>query len=117
MFSKSLVNLRESKNLLQKDLADIFNVSRSTISSWENGTRTPGPELLVQIANYFEVSVDYLLGNEHICLSELEKIEILRNALVKKGFLDKNEKMTKKQYDKFLEFYHANKQFLKDDTE
>ena len=117
MFSRRLVNLRESKNLLQKDLADIFNVNRSTISSWENGTRTPGPELLIKIANYFEVSVDYLLGNDRIHLSELERIEILRNALVKKGFLDKNEIMTKKQYDKFLEFYHVNKQFLKDEDE
>lgn len=58
-FGKRLRLLRG--NLNQENLASELNVSRSTMSSYEHG-REPSYDLLVQLADYFDVSIDYLLG-------------------------------------------------------
>lgn len=62
MFAKRLKEARKRKNLLQKELASLLGVSRTTVTSWENGTRVPEFETLQRIADVLEVSVDYLLG-------------------------------------------------------
>lgn len=62
MFSERLKKLRKEKNLLQSDLAVIFNVAQPTVGGWESGARAPGYDTLLAIANYFDVSIDYLLG-------------------------------------------------------
>lgn len=66
MFGKRLKTLREKKDMLQKDLAEILDVSSGAIGMYENGKRTPDYEILKKIADYFEVSVDYLLGRTDI---------------------------------------------------
>lgn len=53
--------LRAKKNIMQKDLAEVMEVSPSTISMWENGEREPDIVSLKKIADYFDVSMDYLL--------------------------------------------------------
>ncbi|MGQ7886817.1 helix-turn-helix domain-containing protein [Paenibacillus sp. WC2504] len=45
-----------------KELGSKFNLAESTISGYENGTRKPDSETMEKIADYFEVSVDFLLG-------------------------------------------------------
>lgn len=57
-----LKELREQNNLSQQDLALILKVSPSTISNWESGKRQPDIQMIVDIANYFNVSVDDVLG-------------------------------------------------------
>lgn len=50
----------------QKDLAEALNCTQATMSRWAKGTRTPNPKVLCAIADYFDVSVDWLLGrSEH----------------------------------------------------
>lgn len=61
-FAQRLKMLREKNNLLQKELAEKFGVKRSTIASWEIDSRSPDLNTLKQIADFFNVSVDYLLG-------------------------------------------------------
>ena len=63
MFSEKLKTLRENANLLQKELACELNVTSQTISGWEIGRTTPDYETLVKIAQYFQVSTDFLLNN------------------------------------------------------
>lgn len=63
-FGERLKELRTEKNLNQTELAKIFHTSQRTISSWETGYRQPDYETLVQIADYFGVSTDYLLGKK-----------------------------------------------------
>lgn len=67
-FKTRLKELRESKELTQKELADKLNklypslkVYTQTISYWENG-REPSFDLLIKLAKFFDVPVDYLLG-------------------------------------------------------
>ena len=62
-FGKRLAQLRIQKNITQEDLGKRFNVSASTIANYERGRRTPSYELLIGLASYFNVSVDYLVGN------------------------------------------------------
>ena len=57
-----LRNLRISAGLSQKKLADQLNVRHTTISRIEKGEREPSLQLLNLIADFFKVSVDYLLG-------------------------------------------------------
>ena len=61
-FSTTLENLRKEKGLTQKQLADELGVSRGTISFYEKAERTADIEFLVKVSDYFDVSVNYLLG-------------------------------------------------------
>lgn len=77
IFRERLKKLRISKGLNQNELAQILNVAKQTVSNWENGNRMPDSEMLVKIADFFDVSVDYLLGrtdyqNAHIYENEIE---------------------------------------------
>jgi transcriptional regulator with XRE-family HTH domain len=63
-FANRLTNLRENRGLQKKQLADILNVSISCISQYEKGTSMPGYDILLAMARYFNVTVDYMLGNE-----------------------------------------------------
>jgi transcriptional regulator with XRE-family HTH domain len=63
MLSKRLKQLRDEINLTQEELAKLLNLSRGTYAHYELGKRQPDYDTLMSIANFFEVSVDYLLGN------------------------------------------------------
>ena len=59
--AKNLIELRKSKELTQQDFARILNYSDKTISKWELGYAIPNVETLKQIADFYEVTVDYFL--------------------------------------------------------
>ena len=61
-FSERLKKLREECNLSQAALAEKIKLSRGSISFYENSERTPDIAVLDNIANFFDVSVEYLLG-------------------------------------------------------
>ena len=62
-FSNRLETLRKSINLSQEELAKILNIDRTSIVHYENSNsgRIPRPDTLKQIADFFNVSIDYLL--------------------------------------------------------
>lgn len=60
-----LKELRKEKKLTQKELADKINVSKITVLRWENGERQIKPEKAEKLANFFDVSVGYLLGYDN----------------------------------------------------
>lgn len=66
LFPERLTNLRINHKLRQKDLAKCLNVSTATISNYENSIRYPDIDMLIHIANFFEVSTDYLLGRTSV---------------------------------------------------
>ena len=61
---KTLLELRKKKGLDQRDIADIVGVERSTYGKWETGDSHPPLTKLVDLADLFEVSTDYLLGRD-----------------------------------------------------
>lgn len=58
-----LFELRKERGLSQRDMAVDFSVSQSTYNNWENARTQPSIEQLIAIARFFDVSVDYLVGN------------------------------------------------------
>ena len=62
MLNENLKQLRKSKGLSQEELAIRLNVVRQTISKWEKGLSVPDADMLIKIADIFEVSVSELLG-------------------------------------------------------
>ena len=61
-----LKKLRQSRNLSQQKLAEEFHTSQQSIWKYENGISEPDIYTLRRLANYFNVSVDYLVGNSDI---------------------------------------------------
>ena len=74
-------NLRKQHGLSQDDLANLFNVSRQTISNWENGKSYPDLEMIIKVSDHFKISIDELLKND---VQIVKKID--------------NEKKQKKKY-------------------
>ncbi|MCM1439083.1 MAG: helix-turn-helix domain-containing protein [Roseburia sp.] len=62
ILSERLKELRKGSNLSQKQLAEILHTTNSSICDWECGRAEPNLSFVVQIADYFGVSCDYLLG-------------------------------------------------------
>lgn len=56
-----LAKLRKERGILQKELANYLNVTVATISNYEKGVRAPDYETLIKLADFFDVSTDYLL--------------------------------------------------------
>ena len=61
-FKKRFKELREKRRISQRELATALNVSHAVISFWETGRNEPTLQMLKKIAQYFEVTTDYLVG-------------------------------------------------------
>ena len=64
VFAQNLKYLRNEKGFTQSQLAEILHYTQSNICEWEKGTVEPKASALITLANYFEVSIEYLLGLE-----------------------------------------------------
>lgn len=62
----NLKKLREEKALSQQRLADLFNLSQQSIYKYENAISEPDIETLKKLANFFDTSIDYLVGHTNI---------------------------------------------------
>nr|PZN47263.1 MAG: hypothetical protein DIU61_19795 [Bacteroidota bacterium] len=60
--AERITQLRTEAKLTQEELGNMLKVKRGTVASWESGHRTPELRYLEQMAQIFDVSVDYLLG-------------------------------------------------------
>lgn len=58
--------LRLEKGLRGEDLGKQFNVTKTAISNWESGNRKPDSDIIIKLAEFFDVTTDYLLGNSNI---------------------------------------------------
>ena len=61
-FSERLVQLRKEKNISQKQLANELNLSEVGIQNYEGERRKPAYDVLIALADYLDVSLDYLVG-------------------------------------------------------
>jgi transcriptional regulator with XRE-family HTH domain len=66
LLGERLKSLREDKDLLQKDIAKAIGISDRTIGMYEQERREPDIETLKKLADYFDVSLDYLLGRTDV---------------------------------------------------
>lgn len=61
-YSQNIRNLREDKDLLQKDIANLLGTSQSYYAQYENGKRPLPIEHLITLCKFYKVSADYILG-------------------------------------------------------
>jgi len=91
-FAEKLIALRKGKELTQEQLAEQLNVSRQSVSKWENGQAVPEVEKLVELSRAFDVTVDYLLKPSEI--DELSvKTELLEQQ--QKQMMDREQKRSR----------------------
>ena len=69
-----LKTLRSRKNLLQKDVADILGIHERQYRRYEAGTTHPPMRKLVELCNFYEVTIDYILGLSDDDTPKLEKL-------------------------------------------
>jgi len=62
MLGEQIKKLRMNKGMSQVQLAEKLNVTKQSVSNWENEYIMPSVDMLIKIANFFNVSTDYLLG-------------------------------------------------------
>ncbi|WGG44199.1 helix-turn-helix transcriptional regulator [Rossellomorea sp. DA94] len=93
MLKNKLIELRKAKKLRQEDIANILGIARTTYAMYEQGNREPDFDTLNKIADYFEVTIDHLLGREEKVKTKEDSLEEV-NKLVKEygieqfGFFD-----------------------------
>ena len=104
MFPERLKALRLEANLTQSDVAQQFGVSQPTYSNWEKGGKKPIPEKYPKIAEFYNVSTDYLLGNSDYKNSDeidLSTFEILYRK-TSKNLSDEDKKILEEDLKQFL---------------
>ena len=89
--------LRKEKGISQEELANAINVKNYTIGNWERDRAEPSIEAIMQMADYFEVSTDYILGrsneigqvqtNANLASDEVQLLDLYRQM----NFQDKNQ--------------------------
>ncbi len=92
MLSTGIKQLRRARGLNQVELAKKLSVTKQTVSNWENDNIQPSIEMLERIADFFNVSTDYLLGRtstssislEGLSAEEISHIALIINDLKKK---------------------------------
>lgn len=75
--------IRKQKKLTQSEVADSLKITQATLSSYENGRTQPDFKTLIALADFYDVSIDYLLGrdNEKNLIVPDDKKEIVQKLL------------------------------------
>lgn len=113
MLGERLKKLREEKGLLQKDIAKLLNITASAYGFYEQGKRDPDTDVLRKLADFYGVSIDYLMGRTDIrnpALTkkdekEIEKeIEAMKKKLLEsEGLMLSGEPVSKEAIESILE--------------
>ena len=82
-FGYRLRELRENKNLTQTQVARRLNLSKTTISGYENNIKTPSLDVLVKLSILYGVSADYILGLENRKLLPIDGLTMDQEEIVK----------------------------------
>lgn len=99
--------LREEKNISQLELAKKLNLTQQSISLYEKGDREPSIDVLKSIANFFNVSLDYLLGKSDIRNYDEDEKEF------RFAYHKETEGMTDEEIKDALRFYKEMKNRIK----
>lgn len=101
----TLKQLRQEKGVLQKDVASYLGVDRTTYVKYERGDSEPNHDILSKLADYFNVSIDRLLGREESKPTLDEQLDGVEFAL-----FGEMKDMTDEQKQEILEFVKFKKQ-------
>ncbi len=93
---ENLKKLRNKKGISQQKLADAIETSQQSINKYENHKIEPDIQTLIRIADYFETSVDYLIGHSNIdhIMEELSEFDLNSDEI---SHMNNYRKLSKKQ--------------------
>lgn len=95
-FQERVRILRKCRSMSLTDLAKTLSVSKNCISMWENGSAVPKHNTLIALSKFFDVPIDYLLGND---LVEAKKPESIEFKLLQKYLAQLDDEQLKKASD------------------
>ncbi len=105
-FSEILKMLREKHGYTQQQLADVLHVSKNSVSHYELKISMPSIDVIIEIADIFDVSIDYLLGRSKVNLSK----QLLEKPIDKKttigNILESILKLDKEHRSDLLKILH-----------
>lgn len=101
MFGDIFKELRLEKGLSQDKISEELNVSQGLITKWETHQSTPSPEMLDYIADYFNVSTDYLIGRTNMRNNPMEDMKAIDQYKI---LFDKDTVLTDDQKRFMLNF-------------
>ena len=78
---EKIYKLRTEKNLSQGELSELLEVSRQSVSKWENGAATPDLDKIIKLSEVFGITIDELVKNEEVFSPPEEKA---REIIIKK---------------------------------
>jgi transcriptional regulator with XRE-family HTH domain len=108
--------LRKSRNLTQDDMATTLGISRAALSHYEKGRREPDYDTLITIADFFKVSLDYIMGRTDDPLASLDpenrdfidRLELSNDQLMNQLTLTiDGKKLTAEESKRFIAFVRA----------
>ena len=80
---EKILKIRKDNKMSQEQLAEILNVTRQTVSNWENGNNYPDIETLINISDRFKVSLDILLKGDKEMIKDINK-KVKNNKVLKR---------------------------------
>ena len=92
---KKIIEMRKNAKLSQEQLAEKLDVTRQTISNWENGRRLPDLSLISLVANELDVSVAELLNGRKLNKEELEELKTTIDKLLEYNTVEEIKKIKK----------------------
>jgi len=111
---RNLKELRLSKGLSQQSMADELQITQQAYANYEAGKRTPDLQNLVRLANFFDTSIDYILGNTDDPTPPDKKKPtpetvgpVLTSVLKEAGYLKDGKPLTDKEASRLLNYLIA----------
>lgn len=103
-FPNILKSLRKENNITQEELAAYLNVTRPTIAGYESRNKQPDYEKLAMLAEYFHVTIDYLITGETPSTSKMQAMEQLSNKQLEATLLENFHALSYFSKHKLLEY-------------
>ena len=99
-----IAQLRKSRSMSQFQLAKTLNIATSTLGMYETNKRKPNMEMLEKLADFFGVSIDYLLGRETSDKSDIDLDKAIDNAMSfdGKSVTEHDRKMMKQLWKAYM---------------
>ena len=102
VFAERLKELRTEAHMTQVELPKQLGIGQSSYADWERGKKNPTQENLMKIAQFFDISLDYLVGNIDEKEDGLDNIELLFR-MNSKGLTEEEKEIFKKELIEFME--------------
>ena len=83
-----ILSIRKEQKLTQEEFGRLFYVTRQTVSNWENGKSYPDLQILVDMSNRFQVSLDTLLKEDSRMVKEMDKERLMGTMKREKSVID-----------------------------